>query len=174
MIFVRARLQYEIQLCKRCSSTKDLTDAESILIRTRMTGPSAMGSEYGTPSSIMSHPHVSSNLIASAVVSRFGSPAVRYGMSATCNMIKLSHIINSISSASKTQCSTRPRRWHPPVISWANSRFLFLGWGGGGGGNTHCKKERVSLVFFTSPDYLADLVSLCPEPNLLPFLASWG
>lgn len=61
-----------------------------------MTGPSAKGSEYGTPSSIMSDPQESSNFNASAVVERSGSPAVMYGIRATytrshdnrCNVIR--------------------------------------------------------------------------------------
>ncbi|KAF7818380.1 Transcription factor UNE12 [Senna tora] len=44
--------------------------------QTWITGPSAKGSEYGTPSSIMSEPHESSTFNASAVVERSGSPAV--------------------------------------------------------------------------------------------------
>ena len=50
---------------------------------TWITGPSAKGSEYGTPSSIMSDPQESSTFNASAVVERSGSPAVMYGINAT-------------------------------------------------------------------------------------------
>lgn len=55
--------------------------------QTWITGPSAKGSEYGTPSSIMSDPHESSTFSASAVVERSGSPAVTYGMKATLTKI---------------------------------------------------------------------------------------
>lgn len=51
--------------------------------RTWITGPSAKGSEYGAPSSIMSDPQESSTFNASAVVERSGSPAVMYGINAT-------------------------------------------------------------------------------------------
>lgn len=51
--------------------------------QTWITGPSAKGSEYGTPSSMMSEPQESSTFSASAVVARSGSPAVMYGMNAT-------------------------------------------------------------------------------------------
>lgn len=50
---------------------------------TWITGPSAKGSEYGTPNSIISDPQESSTFNASAVVDRSGSPAVIYGMNAT-------------------------------------------------------------------------------------------
>lgn len=43
---------------------------------TCITGPSANGSEYGTPNSIMSEPQESSTFNASAVIERSGSPAV--------------------------------------------------------------------------------------------------
>ena len=49
---------------------------------TWMTGPSARGSEYGTPSSRMSAPLASAATSASAVASRLGSPAHRYGITA--------------------------------------------------------------------------------------------
>lgn len=48
-----------------------------------MTGPSAKGSEYGTPNSMISDPQTSSTFNAFAVVERSGSPAVIYGISAT-------------------------------------------------------------------------------------------
>lgn len=51
--------------------------------QTWITGPSAKGSEYGTPNSIMSAPQESSTFNASAVVERSGSPAVMYGIRAT-------------------------------------------------------------------------------------------
>lgn len=51
--------------------------------QTWITGPSAKGSEYGRPNSMMSDPHESSTFKASAVVARSGSPAVMYGISAT-------------------------------------------------------------------------------------------
>src|SRR5215831_6794054 len=47
-----------------------------------MTGPSAMGSENGTPSSIKSAPALSSAKTSSRVISMPGSPAVMYGMKA--------------------------------------------------------------------------------------------
>jgi len=55
--------------------------------RTWIAGPSANGSEYGTPSSIMSEPHESSTLRAFAVVERSGSPAVIYGIRATLKIV---------------------------------------------------------------------------------------
>lgn len=56
-----------------------------------MTGPSASGSEYGTPSSIMSAPAFSSSTTISTVVRRSGSPVVMNGMSAVrCSALSLS------------------------------------------------------------------------------------
>jgi hypothetical protein len=49
---------------------------------TWITGPSASGSEYGTPTSITSEPHESSIFNAFDVVSKSGSPAVMNGMNA--------------------------------------------------------------------------------------------
>ena len=50
---------------------------------TWITGPSAKGSEYGTPTSIKSAPQESSTFNAFAVVDKSGSPAVMYGIRAT-------------------------------------------------------------------------------------------
>src|SRR5436309_2117548 len=47
------------------------------------TGPSAIGSENGTPSSITSAPSATAARTRSRVVGRSGSPAVKYGTSAT-------------------------------------------------------------------------------------------
>src|SRR5882672_4898369 len=47
-----------------------------------MTGPSAMGSENGTPSSITSAPALASACMSGTVTPGSGSPAVMYGMSA--------------------------------------------------------------------------------------------
>lgn len=49
---------------------------------TWITGPSASGSEYGTPTSITSEPQESSIFNAFDVVSKSGSPAVMNGMNA--------------------------------------------------------------------------------------------
>src|SRR5580704_2109701 len=49
-----------------------------------MTGPSAMGSEKGTPSSIRSTPPRSSAATSAGVRSGEGSPAVMYAISALC------------------------------------------------------------------------------------------
>src|SRR6266404_869616 len=48
-----------------------------------MTGPSAIGSENGTPSSITSAPAAVSARISGTVAASVGSPAVMYGISAT-------------------------------------------------------------------------------------------
>src|SRR5215510_5381748 len=47
-----------------------------------MTGPSAMGSENGTPSSITSAPALASACMRGTVTEGAGSPAVTYGISA--------------------------------------------------------------------------------------------
>jgi hypothetical protein len=47
-----------------------------------MTGPSAIGSENGTPSSMTSAPAVASACIKGTVAPAAGSPAVTKGMSA--------------------------------------------------------------------------------------------
>lgn len=52
-------------------------------LSTWITGPSAKGSEYGTPTSIISEPQESSTFNASAVVDKSGSPAVMKGINAT-------------------------------------------------------------------------------------------
>src|SRR2546427_6367876 len=47
-----------------------------------MVGPSARGSENGTPTSMKSAPAFATDRIASSASSKFGKPAVKYGMSA--------------------------------------------------------------------------------------------
>src|SRR5437588_12831903 len=47
-----------------------------------MVGPSASGSENGTPTSTKSAPAAATHLSASSDTSGVGNPAVRYGMSA--------------------------------------------------------------------------------------------
>lgn len=74
--------------------------------QTWITGPSAKGSEYGTPSSIMSDPQESSTFSASAVVERSGSPAVIYGMKATLTQIYfLENIHLAVKNSSQTHIS---------------------------------------------------------------------
>ncbi len=68
-----------------------------------ITGPSAIGSENGTPSSMTSAPPRASARIRSTVTSADGSPAAMYGMSAGASL-------GRAAARSVRRCARRPRR----------------------------------------------------------------
>src|SRR5688572_11517270 len=67
---------------RRRTSVNVVRDASARSVARWMTGPSAIGSEKGTPTSMMSAPACSRASIRSAVVLRSGSPAVMKGTKA--------------------------------------------------------------------------------------------
>src|SRR5689334_4498195 len=69
-----------------------------------MTGPSALGSENGTPSSITSAPALAAAITMSAVAAGDGSPSVRYAISA--------------GRRSRLQAARRARRRAPVIESF--------------------------------------------------------
>src|SRR5690348_13155904 len=66
-----------------------------------ITGPSAIGSEKGTPSSIASAPAATSAFISGTVVAGDGSPAVTYG-------------INAVRPAERSRANVASIRFTPP------------------------------------------------------------
>ena len=69
-------------LAKERMSSVVTPPARARLSASMMTGPSAVGSEKGIPSSMRSAPFLTASLMIFPVVSRSGSPQVMNGMNA--------------------------------------------------------------------------------------------